>query len=321
MKSTRRHELQTNQLADRLGHWIEAARPYGTTILLVGGGAILILFAAYFLVSSKEKSVEAGWQSYLLAGVNSAGGDIVEDLDNVTDQFTGTQAGQWAALTAADIRASRGVEKLFTDRAAAETDLNSAKTHYQEVIGSKWAAGEPLMMHRAQYGLAQVLEAQGELDEAAKYYGQVAEADATSQLGKSAKTRQELLAQTDMKKWYNWFGNQKPTPRDLGSGAAGPNPLGTGTDLNSLPETPSPDFMKDTQPDANAEAPTTPPAETPPAGTPPPAGDATAPATTPAAPESGTAPPADSPAAPADAAPPTTDAPTTDAPASDAPGK
>ena len=168
MKSTRRHELQTNQLADRLGHWIEAARPYGTTILLVGGGAILILFAAYFLVSSKEKSVEAGWQSYLLAGVNSAGGDVVEDLDNVTDQFAGSQAGQWAALTAADIRAARGVEKLFTDRAAAETDLNSAKTHYREVIDSKWAASEPLMMHRAQYGLAQVLEAQGELDEAAK---------------------------------------------------------------------------------------------------------------------------------------------------------
>ena len=28
MKTERRHELQTNELADSLAHWIEAAKPY-----------------------------------------------------------------------------------------------------------------------------------------------------------------------------------------------------------------------------------------------------------------------------------------------------
>jgi hypothetical protein len=303
MKSTRRHELQTNQLADKLGHWIEGARPYGTTILLIAGGAVLVLFAAYFFTSSKEKSVEASWRSYLLADVATSGTDVVEELNNVTDQFSGSLAGQWAALTAADIQAARGVEKLFTDRAAAETDLNSAKTHYREVIDSKWAASEPLMMHRAQYGLAQVLEAQGELDEASKLYAAVADEVATSLLGKTAKSRKDLLAQTDVKKWYNWFGNQKPAPRDLGPGAGGPNPLGTGTDLNSLPDTPIPDFIKDAKPDAAAEG--TAPATTPDATTPP--------ATTPPA----TTPPAAPPAAPAESSPPTS----SDPPASEQPVK
>ena len=303
MKSTRRHELQTNQLADKLGHWIEGARPYGTTILLIAGGAILVLLAAYFFASSKEKSVEASWRSYLLADVAVSGSDVVEELNNVTDQFSGSLAGQWAALTAADIQAARGVEKLFTDRAAAETDLNSAKTHYREVIDSKWAASEPLMMHRAQYGLAQVLEAQGELDEAAKLYAAVADEVATSTLGKTAKARKDLLAQTDIKKWYNWFGNQKPAPRNLGTGAGGPNPLGTGTDLNTLPESPGSDFMNDAKPDAPADgmAPATTPAEspaTPPAGgtpaesTTPPAAPAETPAAPPAAPAESTTPPA-----------------------------
>ncbi len=36
MKTERRHELQTNVLADSLAHWIEAIKPYGRAILAGG---------------------------------------------------------------------------------------------------------------------------------------------------------------------------------------------------------------------------------------------------------------------------------------------
>ena len=112
----------------------------------------------------------------MLAGTNPQG-DIVEELNLVTDQFDDTQAGQWAALTAADIESARGVRLMFTDRAAAETSLNLAKSHYREVLDSKHAAKDTMLLRRAHFGLAQVYEAQGELDEAKKQYATVAESD------------------------------------------------------------------------------------------------------------------------------------------------
>ncbi len=40
MKTERRHELETNQLADSLGHWADAVRPYTNTILV---GILLVV--------------------------------------------------------------------------------------------------------------------------------------------------------------------------------------------------------------------------------------------------------------------------------------
>ena len=53
MKTARRHELQTNTLADWLGEAIESAKPYAR---LIGGialaGVVLVIF--YFVMQSRS---------------------------------------------------------------------------------------------------------------------------------------------------------------------------------------------------------------------------------------------------------------------------
>ncbi len=239
MKSKRRHELQTNQLADKLGHWIERVRPYTTMTLVLAAGALLVLAAWYYLAAGHEKKRAESWRSYMLAGTNPQG-DIVEELNLVADQFDDTQAGLWAALTAADIDSARGMRLMFTDRAAAETSLNLAKSRYREVLENKRSPQDALLSIRTHYGLAQAYEAQSELDEAKKQYALVVEGSSGSALGKAAQSRLDRLELATTKKWYNWFANQKPAPRNLETGPAARNPLGApGTDLSVLPEGPS----------------------------------------------------------------------------------
>ncbi|MHB8970012.1 MAG: YfgM family protein [Pirellulaceae bacterium] len=296
MKSKRRHELQTNQLADRLGRWIERVRPYTSMFLLLAAGAVLILAAWYFFASTQETKRAESWRSYMLAGTNPQG-DIVDELNLVADQFEDTQAGQWAALTAADIESARGVRLLFTDRAAAETSLNMAKNRFSRVLESKYAAKDTTLLRRAHYGLAQVYESQGELDAAKKQYATVAESAKDNALGKAAQARFDRIGTAATQKWYNWFANQKPVPRSLGAGPSGGSPLGApGTDLNVLPDSPGADFMNDPAPSSSSSEPSAPansgtgsgaatpaPAETAPPTTPPAAPTEAAPSATPAA--------------------------------------
>lgn len=266
MKSKRRHELQTNELADQLGQWIEAVRPYTTLTIAIVAGVVLIIAGWYYLTSSREKKKAESWRSYMLAGTNTASGDAAEDLSLVADQFSDTQAGQWAALTAADLKAEQGVRLMFTDRAAAETALNEAKSHYRQVLDSKYASQDDMLSNRAHYGLAQVCEAQSELDEAKNQYTQVVERSPGSALATSAQKRIDMLQQASTKKWYNWFANQKPEPRKLGTGAGLPGLGGPPvTDLNTLPDGPTGDFMKGAESPAGAgtDIPLVTPAESP----------------------------------------------------------
>jgi hypothetical protein len=217
MKSKRRHELQTNELADHLGHWIEDFRPYVTRVLVVVVGGVAILAAWFFLASSKERKQALAWRSYMLAGSNPQG-DIVAELTLVADDFRSTLAGLWAAQTAADIESARGSRLLFTDRASAETSLNLAKNRYQEVLDSSLTAKAPMLRVRAHFGLAQTFEAQGELEEAKKHFQAVVDSDAASAVGKAAQERLARLELASTARWYNWFERQKPLPRDLGTG-------------------------------------------------------------------------------------------------------
>lgn len=295
MKSKRRHELQTNELADQIGQWIEKVRPYTTLALVVVVGGLLILAAWYYLASGRQKKLAESWRSYMLAFSN-AEGNFAEELTLVADQFSDTQAGLWAALTAADVEFANGMQLMFTDRAAAETALDSAQRHYRHVLDSNHAAENPLLIQRAHYGLAQVYETQSDLDDAAKHYTAVVERAAGTQLATVAQERIDRLASAETKKWYNWFANQKPAPRSTGT-TPGVVPATPGADLNVLPDGPVEDFLKDgastpagpevplTPPDAPTSSPQTEPAPgapAPPAEPTPPAADAPAePAPTP----------------------------------------
>ena len=64
MKTKRRHELQTNYVADKLGEYVEQVRPYSKIIvgvaiaLAVGGIAYLIV------ANGQAKKAGASWNAY-----------------------------------------------------------------------------------------------------------------------------------------------------------------------------------------------------------------------------------------------------------------
>jgi hypothetical protein len=169
----------------------------------------------------------------------------------VADNFTGTLASLWASQTAADLSLAQGVRLLFTDRALAETSLNIARARYREVVESKLAQSQPMLLERSRFGLAQTCEALGDLEEAGKYYAMVAADDPDSALGRLARERQETLSDPDVIKWYNWFDRQKPAPppkKTPGGPSSLPDLGSPTTDLPDLPDLPDEDFLKDTPP-------------------------------------------------------------------------
>ncbi|MCU0963143.1 MAG: tetratricopeptide repeat protein [Pirellulaceae bacterium] len=318
MKSKRRHELQTNELADRLGHWIEHVRPYTTVLLAAVLGVVLILAGWYYVTAGRARALADGWRSFMSAGANPQA-NLVEELSRVADQYEDSPAGLWAALTAADLEGARGVSSLFSDRAGAETSLSQAKSRYQDVLANPRAAEDPMLLQRARFGLAQVCEAQSELEEAVKQYSLVSTAAAGTTLGAVAQARAKRLEDTEAKKWYNWFANQRPVPRSLGTDRPSTQFPGLPEgDLGTVGDSPSPDFLQGLSPDAGTSGPattTTSPATPEAPATPMPASPAAeAPAPATPAPE----PPAPAPAASESATPPAP--PASDAPPADAPG-
>jgi len=244
MKSKRRHELQTNELADRLGHWIERVRPYGTTILLGIVGVIAICSAGYYLLTTRSRIRSDAWQAYLRAGSDPQV-DVASQLGQVADDFGDTSAGVWAAQNAADLEFSRGIRLLFSDRALAETSLNLAKSRYREVLENNVSKTEPMLAVRSHLGLAQTHEALNALSEAKKHYQAVATAAKGTSVGDTAEQRLALVDQAEMKNWSNWFANQKPAPPPTNpSGSSSPlgGALGTpGGTLDALPDLPPAD--------------------------------------------------------------------------------
>ena len=72
MKTERRHELQTNVLADWLGHRTEAIRPY--FIYIVMGGVALLVVAIVVTIASNWQLARSseGWADYFAAASASS---------------------------------------------------------------------------------------------------------------------------------------------------------------------------------------------------------------------------------------------------------
>ncbi len=317
MKSKRRHELRTNELADQLGQWIEQVRPYTTVLLAAVLGVVLILAGWYYLTAHRAQTLAEGWRSLMSAGANPQA-NVVEELSRVADQFENSPAGLWAALSAADMEGAQGVGLLFSDRAGAETSLNQAKSRYREVLANPRAEKDPMLLHRAQFGLAQVCEAQSELEEAVKQYTLVSTGVAKTTLGEIAQKRAKRLEDAEAKKWYHWFANQRPVPRSLGTDhPATQFPELPEGDLDSLGDSPGLDFLQGLGTGSGTSSPAAP--ATPPAA---PETGATAPPASPAGQTPAPETPAPASATPAPDTPPASaEPPAADAPPIEAPGR
>jgi hypothetical protein len=246
MKSKRRHELQTNDLADRLGHVIERIRPYTTMIMLVVVGIAVILAAGYYLAKRQADKQGLAWRYFMAAGTDPQR-DVSEQLSEVADDFEGTAAALWASQTAGDLELARGVRMLFTDRALADTSLTQARNYFRDVIENPEVSNYPMLLRRARFGLAQTHEALGELDKAKEFYALVSEGSEGDSIATVAKQRIEQLEKPRVDEFYAWFADQKPVPPAATGGSGMGSPLGDlldspGAGLGDLPDGPS-DFM------------------------------------------------------------------------------
>lgn len=230
MKTQRRHELQTNVLADYLGKQIQTVRPHSKT-LTIGAIAIVVVLIGYVYLSQQQRaSAGKGWADYFKA----IGNRDVKQLDEVAQLHGGTVAGLWARQATADLKLAKGSGELFTDRKEAQKSLRDAQENYEAI--EKNAAAYPLLVERARFGLAQVYEGFCDVGKAQKYYEQVAKTNPSSALAKAAQHRAEQLADKSTESWYNWFERQTPVARRTSPpGKEGPQVPG---DLETVPEKP-----------------------------------------------------------------------------------
>jgi tetratricopeptide (TPR) repeat protein len=235
MKTDRRHELQTNVLADWLGKHLQQLQGYSKTILAVILLVVAAAIAGTFLAQGQSARSQTSWNQFFQA----FGERDPEALEVVASKNQGTVAAVWARLAEADLKLAEGIGDLYTNRDNAKKNLAEAERNYLAVDR---AASEKLLRERAWFGLGQVYESLSELDKAKQYYGKLISSSPTSALGKEAKRRSDALSDTSTEKWYNWFANQTPHPPAI---PGMPGDLGRPnlpSDLENLPDRPNLSF-------------------------------------------------------------------------------
>ena len=134
MKAERRHELQHNALADRLGDAISGAKNYSQAIIATIVGAVVLL-GAYLYLSNRSQSVEAAaWTQYLSATDTALRRGTIEKLIQLTNQYPTTKGGLCGRLALADLQYQTGVQQLFENRSQAVLNLNGARENYDRLL-------------------------------------------------------------------------------------------------------------------------------------------------------------------------------------------
>ena len=211
MKTAKRHELQTNELADWIGKKIDAIQPYSRAIVGVIVVALVAVFAGMYLSRQNAAQSAQGWQAYF-AAMESGNPDaeaLIDGLNEVATTFADTDAGLWARQSTADMYLSQGARQLYLDRAEAEGLFSKAFSNYQMVISN---AQPPLLQQRAWYGLAATYEAQNQLDKAVDAYQHIVQQWPESSIGKQAAENIAQLSRAETRDFYQWFFAQAPRP-------------------------------------------------------------------------------------------------------------
>lgn len=225
MKTERRHELATNDLADWIGDKVEELKPYSTAIWATVLAVLVLIFAAVYWSRKSEAKLEQGWDRYFQARSQES----LDELRDVADADPKSPAGLWARSTLGDRQLSEGVNLLFEDRSEAQQALSDAVEAYEYVL--KNAPGGSLLAERATFGLGEAFESQNELDKAREQYEALKAKWPGGAFSAEAERRLADLDRATTKGFYDWFAKQEPKRKPAAS------PLSTG-------KTPDFDFGK-----------------------------------------------------------------------------
>ncbi len=217
MKTERRHELQTNVLADTLGRWIVAVKPY--TTLIVGSLVVLVIAVAAWNVLAwlASNNREAAWGEFNVArdkyvtakrqgSSELALVEAVEDVKTVIDNNKETPVARWAELMLGNHFLGVGVDQMFNNRDKASDSLATAAGYYTDATESK----EKELEQRAYFGLGKAREGQGDLEKAIKAYDAAAKAWPNGPLTETAKRYSERLKKPETREFYVWYAKQNP---------------------------------------------------------------------------------------------------------------
>jgi len=229
MKTERRHELQTNVLADWLGDQIERLRPYARLALGIVLAVAVVLLLYTYLSSQSARQTEKGFQEYFLALDELNTKRNPESLTRLAEssELANTPVGHWAQLSLGDNYLRVGVDQLFNDRAAGIKSLHSAIDEYAQVAKQ---TQQPMLADRATMGMARAYESLNDLEKARAKYDSLAKGSGAF----SAEAQQRLkdLGQQSTKQFYDWFFATKP-PR---SRFSGPGIPGDRPNFGNLPD-------------------------------------------------------------------------------------
>lgn len=239
MKTERRHELQTNKLADWLGNHLEQLRPHGKKILAFAILGAAVIVTGVMIAKDRQAATAMAWNDFYIA---QAGRDR-EALANVAKSHSGTVVALWAKQSQGDVDLTDGISALYIDRDDAFRSLDDAKQAYTEVVNK--GSAYPELMRHSLFGLAQANEATSNLEKAKDFYQKVAQQFPDSPVAVEARERLNAIQNPQVEKFYNWFARQKPKPRSsmpsLPNLPGMPDNLTTlpdSADLNLLPKTP-----------------------------------------------------------------------------------
>ena len=212
MRAEERHKIHRNELAEWLGEWNQRIKPYSNVIfiavlaLAVGTAAI-----AYWVRQSRAEQTLA-WEGYY----HAISTENTSELEAVAAQYSATEVGQYAALSAADMFLAKGCQELFLNKSLAGEDLRKAVEHYRLVQDE---CRQPMLLAQACYGLARAYEAlagtrqsQGELQKAVEAYREVVDRWPNGAYAEQAARRLEDLQRHETKAFYDRFAQFEPQP-------------------------------------------------------------------------------------------------------------
>jgi hypothetical protein len=212
MKAQRRHELQTNELADWLAQVIAQVQPHINKILIGAVAAVLVILGVVYLSGRTGVSSGRAWDEYYKANSMREEEQRINELARVADEYSGTIAGVWARQAAGDARLLRGTNLSYRKRADGHAELEKAKSDFLAVLNEASSYGKlkgDELKLRAKWGLAQTYESLAELDKAIENYEDVAKTWPTSVFGKAAKEHAEYLH--GMSGWFEWYAKKDPS--------------------------------------------------------------------------------------------------------------
>ena len=215
MKTERRHDLETNDLARHAAVWIEKLKPHSSTIF----GTIIVIFGLVIVISlwggSTNLKQQAAWDKYAKALLADDPEFFELQKISTDESFAGTPMQEWAQITYADRQTGLATAGFFIDREGTQERLESVAGIYESLITT---AKVEEILNRAHYGLGRVYELQNRLEEAREQYDQVAGAYKLL-----ASNRSEELLKPEVQESYKWLAEAK-MPKRSGSGATGAKP-------------------------------------------------------------------------------------------------